>query len=266
MKITLLAALIGGAAFAGNETTLDTIDPIQSSQRVPGLVTTQAQLDSILLRMASEIYDHPGVPKLIPDMRLWSTDKETLTPGILPGGGLVNFEESVSEWIAWKWRYEINLGNTIHRMGDTGVYGLGSSSRSYVIKYHRFCADPVVDPIDPLVVEAFFLQYLAAHIPNITHKFFYLSAAVPDNLENGKTPQRPDGRQYCFHRLNSAASQETPPVVTSKIVLAVRLMQLILVLTKISEFLKSTLSCARSLSLLKPVSSRPYGLLNSLKT
>lgn len=130
---------------------------------------SQAEVDAILRDMVESSKDDLGLPRGAPDVRLWGHEAENIrNDSVSPAE--YHREEFSSEYV--------------HRKGNTSVFILRGYGRKWAIKYHRHC-ETKWDPIDPIVVEAYFLSQLA-DMPDLTHKLLYYSTAIDEPQIEGK--------------------------------------------------------------------------------
>jgi serine/threonine protein kinase len=137
---------------------------------------TQSELDIVLRLLEANRRENLFRKRMVPDKALWTdTTHEKLRARIFPDSRF------------WQTERTVVLGSPpIYQSGDTGVFNLPhEAGDAWVIKYHRYCPDPSIDPIDPTVVEAFFLKDLES-IPGLTHKLIYFSAPIDEPQQVGK--------------------------------------------------------------------------------
>ena len=95
--------------------------------------------------------------------------------------------ETVPRWIIYPTSpvsedAEIFLEVALYRQGHTSVYPIHLHSE-LVIKYYSYCWSPDLDPIDAVVVEAFFMKRLEGL--GIAPKFYFYSGFI-DTIETDK--------------------------------------------------------------------------------
>jgi hypothetical protein len=73
-------------------------------------------------------------------------------------------------------------------LGDSDFSAVYSVEEGpWAIKYHAFCPDEW-EPLDSVLVEAYFLQLIADNIPDVTHRVKYLSAGFSPAKASSKLP------------------------------------------------------------------------------
>ena len=108
---------------------------------------------------------------------------------LIPGGVLSAQEQNELIHLDYK--------TPIYKKKNTGVYRIAGHLKK-VIKYHAYCFDPMDDPYDAIVVEAYFMNRLATQDPGLTLKvdFYSGSVSTPPALLPGEVPKILD--MTCF--------------------------------------------------------------------
>ena len=108
--------------------------------------------------------------RFLPNTTAWTSLEETLP------GEIFGVEGTVKVTLDPK---------VIGKTAFTAVYSL-LENPNWAIKYHNYCFDSIIDPIDTTLVESWFLEKLAT--AGITHKIIYFSRHVEGLPSGGKLP------------------------------------------------------------------------------
>jgi hypothetical protein len=155
----------------GDSRTLAELIPLRSLRAPESPMMTQSMLESLLLESSRELFDQFGGNRSKPDPRSFRNGFEHVSPRL-------SFE-----------RNAVHFGLAPIGTSFTSHVFVIKSSPEWVIKYSTYCRSEQaeLDPIDPILVESWFLEQLNVLEPGLAPKFLYYSAGIQTSIAGDVT-------------------------------------------------------------------------------